>query len=144
MNIKPLIKPFVAVNLWQEYIQFALGFLTTEKVREILERGLNAVGMHVTEGSLLWDMLRDIELAHLSATKPQTDEWQSQLERVFEAFRRQLSVPLLDMENTFEEFKQWLQQLPEGQIKDTESVTWGYNRALKTLGKFIKGYVNLT
>lgn len=124
-----------AVELWQEYIQFALGFLEIEEVRAILEKGLNAAGMHVSQGSLLWDMLREIELAHLSTAKPETDEWQSQLDRVYEVFKRQLSVPLLDMENTHEEFNQWLQQLPEEHRKDTKAVTWGYNKALKTLGE---------
>lgn len=106
------------------------------KVREILEKGLNAAGTHISHGSLLWDTLRELELAHLSAAEPQSEEWQNQLKRVFDVFKRQLLVPLLDMESTYEEFERWFEQLPEGHDLDKKAVTWGYERALKALDKY--------
>lgn len=110
--------------------------LELEKVRDVIEKGLNAAGMHVKSGSLLWDTLRELELAHLSIADPQSKEWQSQLQRVYEVFKRQLSVPLLGMENTYEEFEQWFEQLPEGHGLDKKAVNWGYERALKALEKY--------
>lgn len=47
-------------------------------------------------------------------------------------YRRQLSVPLFDMENTFAEYQQWLSS--ENLEKD-KSIEDGYNRALNKLQK---------
>lgn len=127
---------FSAVELWQEYAQFAIGVLELSKVREILEKGLSAAGMHVASGSLLWDTLRELEFAHFSAKEPQSEEWRSQLQRLYDIFKRQLSVPLLGMESTYEEFEQWFEQLPEGHGLEKKAVTWGYERALKALEKY--------
>lgn len=124
------------MELWQEYAQFSIGVLELNKVREILEKALNAAGMHVRNGTLLWDTLRELEFAHLSTTEPGSEEWRSQLEKVFDVFKRQLAVPLLGMENTYEEFEQWFDQLPEGHGLDKKVVTWGYERALKDLDKY--------
>lgn len=124
------------MELWQEYAQFSIGILELEKVREVIEKGLNAAGMHVSNGSLLWDTQRELELAHLSIAEPQSNEWRNQLERVYDVFKRQLSVPLLGMESTYEEFEQWFEQLPEGHGLDKKAVTWGYERALKALEKY--------
>lgn len=135
---KLLIKNYnlSAVQLWQEFAQFSIGALEPEKVREVLERGLNTAGMHVSDGSLLWDTFRELELAHLSIAEPQSKEWHSQLERVYDVFKRQLSVPLMGMESTYEEFEQWFDGLPEGHGLDKKAVTWGYERALKSLEKY--------
>lgn len=110
--------------------------LELSKVREILEKALNAAGMHVASGCLLWDTLRELEFAHFSAMQPQSEEWRNQLQRVYDVFKRQLSVPLLGMESTFEEFEQWFDQLPEGHGLDKKAVIWGYERALKALEKY--------
>lgn len=134
--LKRYLLIFSAVELWQEYAQFAIGVLELSKVREILEKGLSAAGMHVASGSLLWDTLRELEFAHFSAKEPQSEEWRNQLQRLYDIFKRQLSVPLLGMESTYEEFEQWFDQLPEGHGLEKKAVTWGYERALKALEKY--------
>jgi hypothetical protein len=53
----------------------------------------------------------------------------AQRERVFALFRRQLSVPLLDMEATREELRDW------GTLEEQSQVELGYKRALKKLAE---------
>lgn len=123
-----------AVGLWQEYIQFSIGHLNEiEQIRAVIEKAITAAGNHVTEGHLLWDLYREFELAHLNSAPHGSEKWQKQIEKLYEVFKRQLSIPLLNMELTYEEFKQWLEQLPEEQRKDSKEVDWAYNRAIKLL-----------
>lgn len=89
------VEDYLSVNLWLEYVQYSLSASGLDSTRSIIERGLQAAGLHVAEGSLLWDLLREVELAHLSLAEKDSEEWKKQLARVGEAFRRQLSVPLL-------------------------------------------------
>lgn len=66
-----------------------------EKSREILEKALNNAGLHVNDASLLWDYLREIELANFSISQKGTESWKEQANRVIKIFQRQLSVPLI-------------------------------------------------
>lgn len=52
-----------------------------------------------------------------------------------EVFKRQLSVPLLNMENTYEEWTEWFKTLPDGLI-DSKYVDWGYKKALQALESY--------
>lgn len=47
-------------------------------------------------------------------------------------YRRQLSVPLFDMENTYAEYQQWL---ASENLEKEKSVEDGYNKALSKLQK---------
>ncbi|KAJ3638700.1 hypothetical protein MTP99_002045 [Tenebrio molitor] len=127
------VEDYLSVNLWVEYAQYSIGASTLDTTRQILERGLQAAGLHAADGSLLWDTLRELEFAHLSVAEQGTEQWKEQVLKVVEVFRRQLSVPLLDMENTYKEWKEWLGQLPEDQNVKTEPVEWGYNKTIKVL-----------
>ncbi|EFA06313.2 squamous cell carcinoma antigen recognized by T-cells 3 [Tribolium castaneum] len=126
------VEDYLSVNLWVEYAQYSIGVSTLDTTRVIIERGLTAAGLHVADGSLLWDTLRELEFAHLSLTEAGSEPWKTQVEKIVEVFRRQLSVPLLDMENTYKEWKEWLTQVQDHKI-NAEPVEWGYNKALKTL-----------
>ncbi|XP_025829162.1 squamous cell carcinoma antigen recognized by T-cells 3 isoform X2 [Agrilus planipennis] len=126
----------ISINLWLEYAQFSMGVLESDEVRIIINKGLSVGGLHVSEGSLLWDVLREFEITHLSLMEVGTEEWQKQLQTVQEVFRRQLSVPLLDMEGTYREWKFWLEQLPENHGLDVKQVEWAYQNALKKLEKY--------
>lgn len=101
------------MELWLEYAQFSLGFCELSETRKILENGLQAVGLHVNSGSLLWDTLREVELAHFSLVEKNSDDYVGQLNRIFELFRRQLSVPLLNMDNTYKEYKSFKNNVKE-------------------------------
>lgn len=54
---------FSAVEVWLEYLQFSIGHIgkDEEKVRQLFERALIAVGMHVTKGAIIWEAYREYE-----------------------------------------------------------------------------------
>ncbi|CAH0550896.1 unnamed protein product [Brassicogethes aeneus] len=126
------VEDYLSVELWIEYAQYSIGASGLEKTRLIIERGLTAAGLHATKGCLLWDTLRELEFAHFSLAPKDSEEWKLQASRLADVFKRQLSVPLLNMENTYKEWQEWFQTLPEGTV-DPITVEWGYKKALKTL-----------
>ncbi|KAL3285938.1 hypothetical protein HHI36_000456 [Cryptolaemus montrouzieri] len=127
------VEDYLSVNLWQEYAQYAMDISNLESTRNILEKALNAAGLHASDGSLLWDFIREIELASLSVSSVGSEAWKEQVARVVEIFRRQLSIPLIGMENTYDEWKEWLKTLPEDFKINAEPIEWGYQKALKLL-----------
>lgn len=52
--------------------------------------------------------------------------------RLADVFKRQLSVPLFGMENTYSEYQEWAKTLPDGLV-DTKTVEWSYKKALGLL-----------
>lgn len=72
---------FLAIDLWVEYAQFSIGASDLQKTRSILERALTSGGLHVSEGSLLWDTLRELENAHISLHPENSEEWKAQIGR---------------------------------------------------------------
>ncbi|KAF5274090.1 hypothetical protein FQR65_LT04488 [Abscondita terminalis] len=127
------VQDYLAVDIWLEYVQFCVGNCEMEETYKVLEQGLSAAGLHTNQGSLLWDLLRELELSQLSLYEVSSDKWNQQLTRVVDAFKRQLSVPLMHMENTYFEWKEWLEQLPKDCKVDTTPIEWGYQQALKLL-----------
>ncbi|KAJ8962585.1 hypothetical protein NQ318_000978 [Aromia moschata] len=126
------VDDYLSVELWVEYAQYSIGLSNLETTRSILERGLTSAGLHASEGSLLWDTLRELENAHISLKDTNSDEWKTQVKRLADVFKRQLSVPLIGMESTYHEWKEWFKSLPE-EIVDPEPVEWAYHNASKTL-----------
>uniref|UniRef100_A0A671QVQ6 Squamous cell carcinoma antigen recognized by T-cells 3 n=1 Tax=Sinocyclocheilus anshuiensis TaxID=1608454 RepID=A0A671QVQ6_9TELE len=109
-------------EIWLEYVQYSIGGMGAqggiERVRSIFERALTAVGLHMTKGASIWEAYREFEIL-LNA----------QLERIHTLFRRQLAVPLMDMEGTYAEYADWADDgVPE-------TVTHQYRRALQQLEK---------
>uniref|UniRef100_A0A8C1D4L4 Spliceosome associated factor 3, U4/U6 recycling protein n=1 Tax=Cyprinus carpio carpio TaxID=630221 RepID=A0A8C1D4L4_CYPCA len=109
-------------EIWLEYVQYSIGGMGAqggiERVRSIFERALTAVGLHMTKGASIWEAYREFEIL-LNA----------QLERIHTLFRRQLAVPLMDMEGTYAEYSDWADDgVPE-------TVTHQYRRALQQLEK---------
>uniref|UniRef100_A0A8C3VAM4 Spliceosome associated factor 3, U4/U6 recycling protein n=1 Tax=Catharus ustulatus TaxID=91951 RepID=A0A8C3VAM4_CATUS len=111
-------------EIWLEYAQYSIGGIGQEggieKVRSIFERALTAVGLHVTKGTALWEAYREFENAILET---------AQLEKIHTLFRRQLGIPLLDMEASYAEYEEWSEEpIPETTIKN-------YKKALQQLEK---------
>uniref|UniRef100_A0A8B9HE25 Spliceosome associated factor 3, U4/U6 recycling protein n=1 Tax=Astyanax mexicanus TaxID=7994 RepID=A0A8B9HE25_ASTMX len=111
-------------DIWLEFAQYSIGGMGAEggisRVRSIFERALTAVGLHMTKGAALWEAYREFEIAILSTL---------QLERIHTLFRRQLAIPLLDMEGTYAEYSDWAEQgVPE-------MVMQHYKRAAQHLEK---------
>ncbi|XP_029998649.1 spliceosome associated factor 3, U4/U6 recycling protein [Sphaeramia orbicularis] len=109
-----------------------------DKVRAIFERAVMNVGLHMTKGQTLWEAYREFENAILSTVQPppgripsheEQELLNTQLERIHTLFRRQLAVPLMDMEATFAEYEEW----SENGVSET--VMHQYKNALQQMEK---------
>ncbi|KAI5133240.1 squamous cell carcinoma antigen recognized by T-cells 3 isoform X1 [Manis pentadactyla] len=137
------VKDYICPNIWLEYGQYSVGGIGQkgglEKVRSVFERALSSVGLHMTKGLAIWEAYREFESAIVEAARPiagflspfdREQTFDSQLEKVHSLFRRQLAIPLYDMEATFAEYEEWSEEpVPE-------SVIQNYNKALQQLEKY--------
>jgi len=126
--------------VWLEWAQFSIGGMGgeggLEAVRAVFERALTAVGLHVAKGAVVWEAFREFEGVILATVEPQpgsapsteqTERQRAQRERIQGLFRRQLAVPLLDMQATREELRDWA-------IADEEpTALYGYEKTLAKL-----------
>ncbi|XP_051520916.1 squamous cell carcinoma antigen recognized by T-cells 3 [Myxocyprinus asiaticus] len=136
------LKDYVCPEIWLEYVQYSIGGMGAQggidRVRSIFERALMEVGLHVTKGSSIWEAYREFEIAILSTVQPppgsvpsqeQQELLNAQLERIHTLFRRQLAVPMMDMEGTYAEYSDWADDgVPE-------TVMHQYRRALQQMEK---------
>ncbi|XP_072736573.1 squamous cell carcinoma antigen recognized by T-cells 3 isoform X2 [Ciconia boyciana] len=136
------VKDYICPEIWLEYAQYSIGGIGQEggieKVRSIFERALTAVGLHVTKGTALWEAYREFENAILETAQPAPGSFPSpeqqqmlcsQLEKIHTLFRRQLGIPLLDMEASYAEYEEWSEDpIPETIVKN-------YKKALQQLEK---------
>ncbi|KAJ7420159.1 Squamous cell carcinoma antigen recognized by T-cells 3 [Willisornis vidua] len=137
------VKDYICPEIWLEYAQYSIGGIGQEggieRVRAIFERALTAVGLHVTKGTALWEAYREFENAILETAQPapgsvpapeQQQVLCSQLDKIHTLFRRQLGIPLLDMEASYAEYEEWSEEpIPEATIKN-------YKKALQQLEKY--------
>ncbi|XP_060105445.1 squamous cell carcinoma antigen recognized by T-cells 3 isoform X2 [Heteronotia binoei] len=136
------VKDYICPEIWLEYAQCSIGGIGQEggieKVRSIFERALTAVGLHVTKGAAIWEAFREFENAILETVQPaagsvpspeQQQTISAQLEKIHALFRRQLGIPLLDMEATYAEYEEWSQE------PDPRRGGQNYKRALQQLQK---------
>ncbi|XP_048198721.1 squamous cell carcinoma antigen recognized by T-cells 3 isoform X2 [Perognathus longimembris pacificus] len=119
------VQDYICPNIWLEYGQYSVGGIGQkgglDKVRSVFERALSSVGLHMTKGLAIWEAYREFESAIVEAAR---------LEKVHSLFRRQLAIPLYDMETTFAEYEEW----SEDPIPD--SVIQSYHKALQQLEKY--------
>ncbi|XP_070807421.1 squamous cell carcinoma antigen recognized by T-cells 3 [Pituophis catenifer annectens] len=137
------VKDYICPGIWLEYAQYSIGGIGQEggiaRVRAILERALIAVGLHVTKGAAIWETYREFENAILATMQPtpgsvptpeQQQNIKAQLEKIHSLYRRQLGVPLIDMESAFLEYENWTEEpIPEAALQN-------YAKALKELQKY--------
>ncbi|PSN43747.1 hypothetical protein C0J52_06406 [Blattella germanica] len=145
------IQDYLSVDLWLEYAQFSIGNMGLQdgmkSVRDTFERALTAVGLHVARGAILWEAYREFENVMLVSMQPssesdmgenQKEELDIQKKRIVTLFRRQLAVPLLDMEKTYQEFNEWLNQEPNRKDGvDIKLIEDGFKKALLKLSKIL-------
>lgn len=124
LSIEPLyergVHEYLSVPLWSEYLNFiqerdeSVSQCTpegVEKMRALFERALTAVGLHVVDGGKLWAAYREFEQALLIAMEENSKEVKDkQVDRIRTLFRRQLSVPLSDIDSTLQDYKFWEEQ----------------------------------
>uniref|UniRef100_A0A673CJJ3 Spliceosome associated factor 3, U4/U6 recycling protein n=1 Tax=Sphaeramia orbicularis TaxID=375764 RepID=A0A673CJJ3_9TELE len=136
------VKDYICPDIWLEYAQYSIGGMGSpggiDKVRAIFERAVMNVGLHMTKGQTLWEAYREFENAILSTVQPppgripsheEQELLNTQLERIHTLFRRQLAVPLMDMEATFAEYEEW----SENGVSET--VMHQYKNALQQMEK---------
>ncbi|XP_068594447.1 squamous cell carcinoma antigen recognized by T-cells 3 [Brachionichthys hirsutus] len=136
------VKDYICPDIWLEYAQYSIGGMGSpggiDTARSIFERSVTAVGVHMTKGQTVWEAYREFENAILSTVQPppgripsreEQELLKTQLERVHALFRRQLAVPLMDMEATYAEYEEWSEQgVPE-------TVVHQYKKALQQMEK---------
>lgn len=81
--------------------------------------------------------LKSIYLQEANASGEDTEEIISQKKRIAEIMRRQLSVPLMDMESTYQELRHWIDEEKADNLVDLESAENGYKRALEKLSRIL-------
>ncbi|TKS78710.1 Squamous cell carcinoma antigen recognized by T-cells 3 [Collichthys lucidus] len=114
------VKDYICPDIWLEYAQYSIGGMGSpggiDKVRAIFERAVTAVGLHMTKGQTVWEAYREFENAILSTVQPppgripsceEQELLNTQLGRIHTLFRRQLAIPLMDMEATYAEYEEW-------------------------------------
>ncbi|XP_078042817.1 spliceosome associated factor 3, U4/U6 recycling protein [Augochlora pura] len=129
------VKDYLSVEVWLEYLQFSIGNMGTDKdaaknVRQLFERALTAVGLHTIKGAIIWEAFREFEaVLYTLIDSSNQAEKKEQLERIGNLFKRQLACPLLDMENTYEEYETWRNADGAEAVFDDKIVVGGYERA---------------
>ncbi|GFR93553.1 squamous cell carcinoma antigen recognized by T-cells 3, partial [Elysia marginata] len=132
---------YQSVPLWLEYVQFSIGRMGEEDglttIRNAFEQALAAVGLHASQGVNIWEAYREFENAITAGlmpqpgavvTKEQEEAFTVQNQRVANLFKRQLAVPLLGMDMTLQEYKEW-----RGEDSVSSDVMDGYTKAHKIL-----------
>ncbi|XP_039268549.2 spliceosome associated factor 3, U4/U6 recycling protein-like isoform X1 [Styela clava] len=132
------VKDYICPEVWLEYAQYSIRWLGSEdglnRIRDVMERSITAVGLHVTEGAALWEMYREFENAMLQNLQPapgsvstaeQQEKIKKQSNKIKTLFKRQLAIPLLDMQTTMQEYIEWC----EDEIDSNTKVM--YEKSLK-------------
>ncbi|VAI76375.1 unnamed protein product [Triticum turgidum subsp. durum] len=122
------VQEYLNIKLWRDYLDYVeehdqsvsqCSQSGLSKMRDLYERAITAGGLHVTEGSKLWEAYREYEMAILTINDGNDEEKAKQVQRVRALFHRQLSVPLADIESTLAAYKSW--EAEEGNTRDPDS-----------------------
>ncbi|CAH1802142.1 unnamed protein product [Owenia fusiformis] len=137
------VNDYMSVSVWLEYVQYSIGGLASEdglaNTRQVFERALVAVGLHVSKGAHIWEAYREFELAILAGLQPapgstatteQQEKLDDQVKKISTLFRRQLAVPLIDMEATWTEYVDFVDEV-DSYVEQT------YKKALARLQKLM-------
>ncbi|KAL6178887.1 hypothetical protein ACLB2K_050404 [Fragaria x ananassa] len=118
---------YLSISLWHDYLAFVrendpsvkeASPAGISKARDLFERALTAAGLHVSEGSKIWEAYREFEQAILHTIDgTDTQAREKQIQRIRVIFQRQLSVPHGDMRSTLLAYKAW--EMEQGIIVDT-------------------------
>ncbi|XP_068216225.1 squamous cell carcinoma antigen recognized by T-cells 3-like [Palaemon carinicauda] len=98
------VKDYTSVQIWVEYVMFMLGGGDMDATRAVGDQALMAVGTHVAEGILVWQVVLLVEKqVYAGMQKPDMIEaeeekknLEKQLSRIQNLYRRQARVPLLN------------------------------------------------
>lgn len=111
------VSDYLSVSLWYDYMNFIQKYDSSvrersptgiSKARDLFERALIACGLHVAEGSKLWEAYRSFEEAVLNSMD--TTDFESrekQVQRIRTIFHRHMSIPHQDLMSTLLTYKAW-------------------------------------
>ena len=117
------VKDYVSVDLWLEYCQFGIGGIGTEegakKATNIFEKALTSCGRNIARGSLVWEAFREFEVALLSMIPDKNSKaFNDQKLKIINLYKRQLRVPLIGMDATMDELKEFAGDEVDNNIKN--------------------------
>jgi len=119
------VKDYLSVDLWLEFCQYSIGGIGSKegivRAREIHEKAIMACGLHVSKGALIWEVYREFESTLLSMMVPTGSEeleknYADQKKKVDNLYKRQLRQPLLRMEETFTEYKDFAKDASDNNV----------------------------
>ncbi|WJX21824.1 hypothetical protein P8452_11204 [Trifolium repens] len=135
---------YLSVSLWRDYLDFVQEFDPTvhqcsptgiSKLRDIFESALTAAGLHVAQGSKIWEAYRQYEHAVLlTIDESDAQAKEKQVQQIRTLFHRQLSIPLSDLNSTLIAYKTWEVEQGNLSIDLTDSyphVASAYQKALE-------------
>lgn len=130
------VKDYLSVDLWLEYCQYSIGGIGSKegivRAREVHEKAIIACGLHVSQGSLIWDAYKEFEGALLSMMASSGSEelekiYADQKKKVENIHRRELRQPLLGLEKAYSEYREFVEDVCD------PNVTSDYNKAKQKL-----------
>ncbi|KAI5448727.1 hypothetical protein KIW84_015931 [Lathyrus oleraceus] len=108
---------YLSASLWCDYLHFVQEFdpmvhqcspAGISKARDLFERALTAAGLHVAQGTQIWEAYRLYEQAILLTIHESDGQAkEKQVQQIRSLFHRQLSIPLADMNSTLIAYKSW-------------------------------------
>lgn len=110
---------YLSIAIWRKYLEYVQDHLAEvaagdaaaqDSLRQLCERALTAGGLHVTQGSQLWNTAREWEASLLA----QNSADEKQQARVRSLFHRQLQVPLADGAAALAAYQAWETSLQPG------------------------------
>ncbi|KAK9076977.1 hypothetical protein SSX86_005312 [Deinandra increscens subsp. villosa] len=111
------VADYLSVSLWCDYVKFVQKYDSSvhefsptgiSKARDLFEHALIACGLHVAEGSKLWESYISFEEAVLnSMDEKDSESREKQVQRIRNIFHRHLSIPHGDMMSTLLTYKVW-------------------------------------
>ncbi|KAL3515786.1 hypothetical protein ACH5RR_022688 [Cinchona calisaya] len=123
------VSDYLSADLWCDYINFlqerdplvrecsANGI---SKARSLFERAVIAAGLHVAEGSRIYEAYREFEQAiALTIGEADSESREKQIQLIRNLFFRQLSVPLASLRSTLLAYKAW--EAEQGSILAVDS-----------------------
>ncbi|KAL3317828.1 Squamous cell carcinoma antigen recognized by T-cells 3 [Cichlidogyrus casuarinus] len=111
------LEDYQSIEIWLEYCQFAISIVDLADAeslaysRNIFDRALLSFGSHFTEGFLLFDVFREFE--KLVLTTYGEDIEPEKLIILDNIYRRQLKIPSQNINSVYEEYKNFLEALPD-------------------------------
>ncbi|KAL5993200.1 hypothetical protein ACLOJK_014123 [Asimina triloba] len=144
------VQEYLSVLLWCDYVNFvqehdqSVSQCTADgisKMRDLFERAVTAVGLHVVEGSNIFEAYREFEQAILLTIDDNSiEERGKQVDRIRSLFHRQLSVPQSNSKSTIQAYKQWEAEQGNIDILDSDELDGLPSHVVSTYQKALQMY----